>query len=69
MSIAETVIQKLNMLPLEKQEQVLEFVESISQEGDGSAKSGKPYEWLDIALKANLQGPRDWSEKLGRTHP
>jgi len=64
MSIAEAIIEKLNALPLEKQEEVLNYVESISQPAGPSVKSGKPYEWLDIAMKANLQGPPDWSEHL-----
>lgn len=63
MSTTEAILEKVAALPPEKQEEVLHFVESISPAGR-SAKSGKPYEWLDIALKANLQGPPDWSEHL-----
>jgi len=64
MSITEAVIQKMNALPPEKQEQVLHYVESISQQDKPPAKNGKAYEWMDIALKARLQGPPDWSEHL-----
>jgi hypothetical protein len=64
MSIAETVLEKLNALPPEKQEQVLNYVQSISRQDESPAKTGQPYAFLDIALKADLQGPPDWSEHL-----
>jgi hypothetical protein len=64
MSIAETVMEKLNALPPEKQEQVLNYVESISQQVESSTKTGTQYAFLDIALKAGLKGPSDWSEHL-----
>ena len=64
MSTTEAILEKVSALPPEKQERVLEFVESISREGKTQPKSGKPYEWMDIALKANLQGPPDWSANL-----
>lgn len=64
MSISETVMEKLNALPLEKQKVVLHFVESISGQDEARLKNGGPYEWMDIALKAGLSGPADWSENL-----
>jgi hypothetical protein len=64
MNVLENIIEKLNTLPLEKQEEVLNYVESISQKAVPFVKNGKPYEWLDIGLKANLQGPPDCSEHL-----
>jgi hypothetical protein len=64
MSVTEAVIEKLICLPPEKQEQVLNYVEAISRGGELPAKTGRPYEFLDIALKANLKGPLDWSEHL-----
>jgi hypothetical protein len=57
MSIAEAVIQKLNTLPLEKQEEVLEFVDSLAKK----AADAKPYSFLDVALSQNLKGPKDWA--------
>ena len=64
MSIAEAVIEKLNALPPQKQAEVLQFVEEISHSPVPPVKSGEPYAWMDIALKANLQGPSDMSEHL-----
>ena len=63
MSTTEAILKKVSALPPDKQEEVLVFVESISPDHP-PAKCGQPYEWLDIALKANLQGPADWSEHL-----
>lgn len=63
MSTRDAILKHLDTLPPEKQEDVLHYVESISPVHQ-PAKTGKPYEWLDIALKANLQGPPDWSEHL-----
>lgn len=57
MSIAEAVVEKLNALPPEKQEQVLEFVQSLSNTGP----SAKPYAFFDTARKLNLRGPADWA--------
>jgi hypothetical protein len=64
MSIAETVLEKLNALPPEKQEQVLNYVESISQQVKSFPKTGTQYAFLDMALNAGIQGPPDWSEHL-----
>lgn len=55
-------MEKVSALPLEQQEQVLEYVESI--EAAAVRKTGKPYGWMDVALRANLQGPPDWSAHL-----
>ena len=63
MSTRDAILERLDTLPPEKQEDVLHYVESISP-AQQPAKTGEPYEWLDIALKANLQGPPDWSEHL-----
>jgi hypothetical protein len=64
MSTAEAILKKVSALPREKQERVLDYVKSISEQHEPPVKSGKPYEWIDIALKANLQGPPDWSERF-----
>ena len=47
----------MNALPPEKQEQVLEFVDSLS----GDAEPGEPHSFFDTALSLNLKGPRDWA--------
>ena len=57
MSTTEAILEKLSALPPEKQEQVLEFVDSLATK----AATAKPYSFLDVALKQNLQGPKDWS--------
>jgi len=57
MSIAEAVIQELNAPPPEKQEQVLEFVDSLS----GGAEPGERLSFFDTALSLKLKGPRDWA--------
>ena len=64
MSTTEAIFEKVSALPPEKREDVLRYVESISEQPASPVKCGKPYEWMDIALKANLQGPPDWSEHL-----
>jgi len=64
MSTTEAILEKVSALPPEKQEEVLEFVDSLAKKAALPAKSGEPYQWIDIALKANLQGPPDWSEHL-----
>ena len=57
MSITEAVLEKLNTLPPEKQELVLDFAASLSE----TAVAAKPYSFLDVAMSLNLQGPPDWS--------
>jgi hypothetical protein len=57
MSIAETILEKMNALPPAKQEKVLEFVDSMVKK----TASAKPYSFLDVALSQNLQGPKDWA--------
>jgi hypothetical protein len=57
MSIAEAVLEKVNALPPEKQEEVLEFVDSLAKK----AANAKPYSFLDVALSQKLQGPKDWA--------
>jgi hypothetical protein len=64
MSTTEVILEKVSALPPDKQERVLEFVESIIESGKLAAKIGKPYGWMETALKANFQGPPDWSEHL-----
>ena len=63
MSTTEAIFEKVSALPPEQQQEVLQFVDSISGR-DEPAKNGQPYEWMDLALKANVQGPPDWSEHL-----
>ncbi|MBI4658046.1 MAG: hypothetical protein HY735_04205 [Verrucomicrobia bacterium] len=65
MSITEIVLEKLSALPMEKQEQVLHYVEALS--GDSSKISPmetEPYAWLRVASQMNLDGPPDWSERF-----
>jgi hypothetical protein len=64
MSTTEAILEKLSALPPEKQERVLEFVKELSQPQKAPATGETPHAWIDIALKANLQGPPDWSEHL-----
>jgi hypothetical protein len=65
MSTTEAILEKVSALPPEKQAEVLDYVNSISEQPQPpQLKSGEPYAWMDIALKANLQGPPDWSEHL-----
>ena len=64
MSTTEAILEKLNALPPEKQEEVLEFVKTISRQGAPANKSGKPYAFLETAMRLKLQGPPDWSENL-----
>ncbi|HWD20209.1 MAG TPA: hypothetical protein VHB20_13125 [Verrucomicrobiae bacterium] len=64
MSIAEAVIEKLSVLPVEKQAEVLRFVETVSLEAMKSPPDADPYEWLTVASNLNLDGPADWSEKF-----
>jgi hypothetical protein len=61
MSTTEAIMEKVSALPPEKREEVLRYVESISEL---SAKSGAPYEWMKIAVSMNLDGPPDMSEHL-----
>lgn len=61
MSTTEAIMQKVNALPPEKREDVLRYVEAISEP---SAKSGAPYEWMKIAMAMKLEGPPDLSEHL-----
>ena len=64
MSTTEAILQKVNALPSADRERVLHFVEAISQHPELPAKTTEPHAWIDIALKANLHGPPDWSEHL-----
>jgi len=64
MSIAEAILEKVSKLPLEEQEQVLHYVESLKQPTAAVQEHGEPFQWMKIALGAKLQGPPDWSEHL-----
>ena len=54
MSIEEKVVEKLQGLPPDKQKQVLEFVESLSQE-NGSPRSLKSLYglWRDLSIEVS----------------
>ena len=56
MSIEEKVVEKLHGLPPDKQKQVLEFVESLSQE-NGSTRSLKSLYglWRDFSIEVSDQ--------------
>ena len=57
MSTTEAILEKVTALSPEKQEQVLEFVDSLTKRKE----SAKPYSFLDVALSQRLKGPRDWA--------
>lgn len=57
MSTTEAILEKVSALPPEKQAEVLEFVDLMIQK----TATAKPYAFLDVALRQNLQGPRDWA--------
>ncbi|HXT12420.1 MAG TPA: hypothetical protein VN873_12725 [Candidatus Angelobacter sp.] len=61
MSTTEAIMEKVSALPPEKREEVLRYIESISEAAD---KSGDPYEWMKIAASMKLEGPPDLSEHL-----
>ncbi len=67
MSVAESIIQKLQPLLPKKQEQVLLYVESLRatpSEAQGERDELDPHPWINVALSLNLDGPPDWSEKF-----
>jgi hypothetical protein len=67
MSIQESVMEKLNLLPPGKQKQVLNYVEALQQSAarqPSATDSNNPHEWLKIAAGMNLDGPADLSEHL-----
>jgi Protein of unknown function (DUF2281). len=65
MSVAEAVMEKLSALPPTKQEQVLHYVESLTDSAEKNKDpQADPYEWLKFAASMNLDGPPDWSEKF-----
>jgi hypothetical protein len=61
MSTTEAIMEKVSALPPEKREEVLRYVESISE---SVAKGAAPYDWIKIAASMNLEGPSDISEHL-----
>ena len=63
MSTTEAILEKVSALPPEKQEQVLEFVDSLAKKA-ATAKPGKPYSALRTAASLNLDGPPDWSKRF-----
>jgi hypothetical protein len=63
MSTTEAILKKVSALPPEKQEQVLDYVESLNPPAIAE-KSGEPYAWMKIAMSMNLNGPPDMSEHL-----
>lgn len=64
MSTTKAILEKLSVLPPEKQERVLEFVETLATPAKPVAENAKPHAWLDIAMSMNLEGPPDLSEHL-----
>jgi hypothetical protein len=65
MSVTEAVMKKLSALPPQKQEQVLDYVNSLTEKlSPPKDSNADPYEWLKIAASMNLDGPPDWSEKF-----
>lgn len=64
MSTTEAILEKLSALPPEKQEQVLQFVETLATPAQPTQNNAEPHAWLRIAMAMNLDGPSDWSEKF-----
>ena len=64
MSTTEAILEKLSVLPAEKQERVLEFLESLATPPKPVLGNTKPHAWLDIAMSMKLEGPPDLSEHL-----
>ncbi len=62
MSTTEAIVEKLNALPPEQREDVLEFVDALIMRT--AAKTGEPYSALRTAASLNLDGPPDWSKRF-----
>ncbi len=65
MSTTEAILEKVSTLPPEKQEQVLEFVQSRSRATVPAAKAGEPYAWLKLADTI----PLGWSPRAAGNGP
>jgi len=63
MSTTQAILEKVSALPPEKQEQVLQYAESLADKHP-PAKTGEPYCALRTALSLNLDGPPDWSRRF-----
>lgn len=63
MSTTEAILDKVSALPPEKREDVLRYVESIS-ESPSVPKSGEPYSALRAVAAMNLDGPPDASRRF-----
>jgi hypothetical protein len=57
MSTTEAILEKVNALPPDKREEVLEFVDSMVRK----TATARPYSFLDVALSQKLEGPKDWA--------
>ena len=64
MSTTEAILEKLSALPPEKQERVLQFVETLAAPAKPVAENAEPHAWLKIAMSMKLEGPPDLSEHL-----
>jgi hypothetical protein len=64
MSTTEAILEKVSVLPPEKQARVLEYVESIALPAELPKQEADPYAWLKIASEMNLDGPPDWSRRF-----
>jgi hypothetical protein len=65
-NIEEKVIEKLRVLPEDRQAEVLKFVEDLAA-FETNADNGHPTEpksFLQVARSLRLQGPADWSSRL-----
>ena len=65
-SIEEAVIEKLRALPLEKQQEVLKFVEKLDRQEVGETKQAEPKDrmpiWERIAEITKEVPPEAWDE-------
>ena len=63
MSTTEAILEKLNALPPEQREDVLEFVDALVKKAAG-IKSGEPGSALRSFAALNLDGPPDASSRF-----
>jgi hypothetical protein len=62
MSTTEAILEKVNALPPEQREDVLEFVDGLVKKT--AAKTGEPYSALRSVASMNLDLPPDASKRF-----
>ncbi|MDX6496948.1 MAG: hypothetical protein QOG23_208 [Blastocatellia bacterium] len=65
-NIEEKVIEKLRVLPEDRQAEVLKFVEDLAglEMKTDNGQHPEPTSFLQVARSLRLQGPADWSSRL-----